>query len=51
MDLIIHKLLSDVGILLSEIWQALWHGHPNVCHDEPPISSGKTGSSGTHPIV
>lgn len=51
MDLIIHKLMSDMGTLLSEIWQAFWHGHPAVSHHEPPISPIKPGSSGTRPIV
>jgi len=51
MDLIIHKLLSDAGILLSEIWQALWHGEQYKPQDKSQITAVKLSSSGTtHPM-
>ena len=52
MDLIIDKLLSDAGILLSELWQALWHKSPSASQAEPLPPKIEPGSSGTtHPTV
>jgi len=52
MDLIIHKLLDDALTLLSEFWQALWHGDRSIDRNESPAVVIKHDSPGTtHPIV
>ena len=52
MNLIIQKLLDDALTLLSEFWQALWHGGQSIDKNEPPAVAIKHDASGTiHPIV